>query len=249
MEIANPNNTSAIVAVQQASSVPLEIQQLDYYQFYEDIVRAIVDIMTCSYGIREVKISETDAKDLGLIAGLQWVSPMTGATVQPGENGQVPAGSQPQVQYQTTTTIDFSKLRNMNYDINVEIGQSSYWSEATQVQTLDNMYQNGILTDPIMYLENLPDKYVPNKRAMIDQLKRQQEQAQAVANQNAMMAMRQPTPVNASGDQMVTDPNAFNDAEEDGRVNDLNGDNEQLQNVLATSKQFYGGNRNNGGTA
>ena len=62
--IANPNNTSAIVAVQQASSVPLEIQRLDYYQFYEDIVRSIIDIMACSYGIREVRITPSQAETL-----------------------------------------------------------------------------------------------------------------------------------------------------------------------------------------
>lgn len=247
-EIANPNNTSAIVAVQQASSVPLEIQQLDYYQFYEDIVRSIVDIMTCSYGIREVKISETDAKDLGLIAGVEYIDPLTGTTVQP-VNGMIPPNAQPQVVYQTTTVMNFADLRNMNYDINVEIGQSSYWSEATQVQTLDNMFQNGILTDPVMYLENIPDKYVPNKRQMIDQLKKQQEQAQAVANQQAMQQLTTPQPVTATGQTMVPN-NTYNEAEQnatetDGRV----AGDEETQKVLAASKQLYGGNRNNqGGT-
>ncbi len=55
----NPQNTSAIIATQKASAMPLELQKLAYYRFTEDYVRTIVDMMSVDYGIREVE-SEQD---------------------------------------------------------------------------------------------------------------------------------------------------------------------------------------------
>ena len=52
-----PDNASAIIAVQQAAAAPLEIQRQGYYKFTEDIVRCIVDIIRCDYGIREVSFT------------------------------------------------------------------------------------------------------------------------------------------------------------------------------------------------
>lgn len=50
----SPENTSAIIALQQASSVPLELQRQAYFSFWEDTVRNIIDLMACSYGTRKV---------------------------------------------------------------------------------------------------------------------------------------------------------------------------------------------------
>jgi hypothetical protein len=211
--INNPNNTSAIVAVQQASSVPLEIQKLDYYQFYEDIVRSIVDVMACSYGIREVRITEEQAKTMGLVEGQD---PITG-----------------EVQYASAMTVNFGVLHNMNYDIDVEIGASSYWSETTQVQTMDSLFEKGIITNPVTYLEGIPDKYIPNKRKIIEEIKAEQE-----AMQMAQAMMAQPIPGNPA------DPNVTVGMQdgEDNRAPVNEAGNRQLQDVYAASKEFYGGN-------
>lgn len=48
-----PENTSAIIAVQKASAVPLELQRLGFYQFVEDYVRIIIDMICTDYGLRE----------------------------------------------------------------------------------------------------------------------------------------------------------------------------------------------------
>jgi len=55
-----PDNTSAIIAVQKATSAPLELQRLDYYQFIEDYVRVALDVMRAKYGVvvRETEISD-----------------------------------------------------------------------------------------------------------------------------------------------------------------------------------------------
>lgn len=49
-----PDNTSAIIALQQASAMPLEIQKQQYFEMWEDTVRNVIDIMSVSYGKRDV---------------------------------------------------------------------------------------------------------------------------------------------------------------------------------------------------
>ena len=71
----------------------------------------------------------------------------------------------------------------MNYELNVDMGDSAYWSEITQVNTLDNLFNKGILTDAVTYLENIPDKYVKGKQKVIDSVKRSQEAQQMAAQQ------------------------------------------------------------------
>lgn len=55
-----PDNTSAIIAVQKATAVPLELVRQSYYQFVEDFVRICVDQMRIFYGKRTV-VTEDDA--------------------------------------------------------------------------------------------------------------------------------------------------------------------------------------------
>lgn len=218
--ISNPNNTSAIVAVQQASSVPLEIQKLDYFQFVEDIVRAMLDIMANRYGRRIVKLTEAQAKDLNLVR----IDPMTG----------MPAVDQMGMpQYETSLPIDFSVLKNLTYDLSVDVGQASYWSEQTQVQTADALFDRQVITDPVMYLEMIPDKYIKNKGKLVEALKLQQEQAQLMQQQmmqQQMMMGGEPLPEE-------TDPNVTRGMQ-DGVDNRGAGD-EPTQQVYATSKEFY----------
>lgn len=138
----NPNNTSAIIAVQQSSEAPLQLQKLAYYDFVEDTIRIILDIMGCDYGQREVYITEDEAKVFN----------------QPS----------------TELILDFNTLRNINYEVNVDIGSSSYWNETTQITTMDNLFSKGIITDAVTYLEGIPDKYVKNKGKIIDDLKQKE---------------------------------------------------------------------------
>ena len=70
--------------------------------------------------------------------------------------------------------VDFSQM-DYNSDISVDIGASGAWSETAQVQTMDKLFTNGIVTDAITYVESIPDKLLPNKKAVLNQLKAQQE--------------------------------------------------------------------------
>jgi hypothetical protein len=71
------------------------------------------------------------------------------------------------------TLFDFGIIANMAYKLNVEIGPSTYWSEVTQQQTIDNLFVNGVISDPILYLENIPTSQLPNKQTIIENLKMQ----------------------------------------------------------------------------
>lgn len=55
-----PDNTSAIIALQETSSIPLEIQKQNFYVFWEDIVRNIIEIISNSYGTRMVLTGDMD---------------------------------------------------------------------------------------------------------------------------------------------------------------------------------------------
>lgn len=57
-----PDNTSAIIAVQKASAISLELQKAEFYRFVEDYVRIFLDIMRANYGERDVLI-ESDGEE------------------------------------------------------------------------------------------------------------------------------------------------------------------------------------------
>jgi len=52
-----PENHAALIAVQQASAIPLELVKANQYQFVEDIGLIWLDMMSAYYGLREVEIN------------------------------------------------------------------------------------------------------------------------------------------------------------------------------------------------
>ncbi len=148
-----PENTSAIIAVQKANAVPLELQRLAYYQFCEDYIRIMIDMMRADYGVRRV------------------MADMDGSGVK------------------QAVTLDFGTINADALELNIDIGSSAYWSELTQIQTLDNLFNKQIISDAVTYLDAMPDKYVPGKQKIIEQLKARQ-QAQAALAQQQMMTQQ-----------------------------------------------------------
>ena len=55
-----PDNTSAIIAVQKAAGLPLDIQKMDFYNFVEDCVRIFIEIMRVNYGRRMITLTDGD---------------------------------------------------------------------------------------------------------------------------------------------------------------------------------------------
>ena len=59
-----PDNTSAIIAVQKAANAPLDIQRLVFYNFVEDVIQNMIDIMRVNYGERSYIITADDGTDV-----------------------------------------------------------------------------------------------------------------------------------------------------------------------------------------
>ncbi len=145
-----PENTSAIIAVQQAAAIPLETIKANLYQWLEDIGYIWLDMMSAKYGVRNVTIT---------VDGVRQVAP-----------------------------FDFSLLRKMKLRLKVDVGPSSYWSEITALQTLDNLLQSDKINF-LQYLKRVPNGVIPKKQELIAEIEMQMQQAEAV--QQAMMMAQQ----------------------------------------------------------
>lgn len=62
--------------------------------------------------------------------------------------------------------VDFSQLKELNYNLTVEIGNGAQFSEVMQIQTLDKLVQAGFIK-PDAYIESIPSKYIPNKTRLM----------------------------------------------------------------------------------
>lgn len=144
-----PDNTSAIIAVQKAAGMPLDIQRMDFYNFVESCVRIFIEIMRVNYGVRKVSVAGNEG---GRLQG----------------------------------DFDFSLLDTYAYNLKIDIGAGSYWSELMQVQTLDSLMANKIIPDALTYLEAVPEGYIKNKNKIIEKIKEQQSIA-GMIDQAAMM--------------------------------------------------------------
>ena len=143
-----PDNTSAIIALQESSNMPLEIQRQEYYEFWEDTVRNILEIMTYHYGNRQV-ITEVDGE-------------------------------------RTFAQVDFNVLKGINFDINVDIGNASQFSEVAQINTLDKLFQTQVINAKT-YVDSVPSKYMPNKGKIQQYVEAKQQQEEQMLQQQMMV--------------------------------------------------------------
>lgn len=77
-------------------------------------------------------------------------------------------------------TFDFGQLKALKMKLKIDVGPSSYWSEITAAQTLDNLLQQTRI-DFMQYLERMPDGYIPQKQELIEDLKKAAESQQPPA--------------------------------------------------------------------
>ena len=155
-----PDNTSAIIALQKAASIPSELTKQNLYQSIEDLGRIYLDFMANYYGIREVDVAADKA----------------GALIEPGavEFAQMPSDSLVRV------TFDFAELLGVPMRLRLDVGASSYWSEIASMQTLDNLLQLQKI-DIVDYLERIPDGYVTKRQELLQKYKGLQASQQAAA--------------------------------------------------------------------
>ncbi|MBE6892460.1 MAG: hypothetical protein E7482_00405 [Ruminococcaceae bacterium] len=80
---------------------------------------------------------------------------------------------------------DFSAIDYDSFNIKVNVGAATYWSQLMQVQTMDAFFKNGIVDDAILYLEHIPDDYVSGKEELIRELEQKKAEAAAFSSENA----------------------------------------------------------------
>ena len=127
-----PTNTSAILAVREASLMPLQMVQNRYFRFLEDCARVWCEFWLAMYGDRALKIQQSDGV---------WYMP-----------------------------FHAEKYRDMLLSVTVDVGNGSQYSEERSVETLDNLYKNGVITAK-QYLSRLPQGYVPRLDSLLQELK------------------------------------------------------------------------------
>ena len=146
-----PDNTSAIIALQRAASIPSEITKQNLYKSIEDLGRIYLDFMAAYYGKRKVQVSMPDV----------------------GTDILAFAGKDPEEL--ETVLFDYGILNDMPMALKLDVGASSYWSEMASVQTLDNLLMQDKITIE-EYLERIPDGYIPKRQELIASRKQAAQQ-------------------------------------------------------------------------
>lgn len=178
-----PDNTSAIIALQRAASIPSEITKQNLYKSIEDLGRIYLDFMAAYYGKRKVQVSMPDV----------------------GADILAFAGKDPEEL--ETVLFDYGILNDMPMALKLDVGASSYWSEMASVQTLDSLLmQNKITVEE--YLERIPDGYIPKRQELIasrkqaaqQQMMQPEEQSTGGAPETgALVDLGQKTPIRGGG--------------------------------------------------
>ena len=128
-----PNNTSAILALQNASAVPLENVKRGLYQFVEDIGLIWLDFMFSYYDDKRLVAIMSDGKE----------------------------------RYEA---FSLSEFKDQIIACRVDVGASSYWSEISSLNTLDNLLKLGRIST-VQYLERLPEGLIADKNRLIEEIR------------------------------------------------------------------------------
>lgn len=144
----NPDNTSAIIAVREAATMPLQTVQNRYYSFCEDVARIWAEMWITKYGKRSIKMVD-------------------------GSN----------VWY---LTFDGARYRDLLVTAKIDVGGSTLYSEAQTIKTLDNLFDRQVI-NVMQYLERLPKGVVPDVTALVKEMQKANEEAQAMQEQQAIV--------------------------------------------------------------
>ena len=153
-----PDNTSALMVLQSSAEVPLENTRAGLYEWLEDIGAILLDMMGTYYGKRPL-VRERSVEEI--------VTDEAGAPVIDPETGKMQVNT---VTSRVAERYDFAAFKNLWFNVRVNAGASTYYSEIAMVQTLDNLRRDGTL-EVIDYLERIPDKLIPRKAELVRSLR------------------------------------------------------------------------------
>ena len=104
---------------------------------------------------------------------LTWAAYMNGYYL---EGRQIPyKDNDGVIKYETFTKKDAERLA---FNVRIEVGSSSYWSEITNIEQIDQWLKDQRITF-IQALEMMPNGYINNKQKLIDELKAMADQMQS----------------------------------------------------------------------
>jgi len=149
----DPKNTSAIVALQKQSAIPLEAVKDRLYQLIEDLGYVWLDFMVNKYEVdRKVSYEQNDKMQV--------------------------------------STFNGSQYKNVPFKLKIDVGPSSYWSEITAQQSLDNLLNANRITF-IQYLERMPNGVIPKVQELIDEINQQNQQMEQQQQAQQQQAQQQ----------------------------------------------------------
>lgn len=163
-----PDNTSAIVALTRAAQTPHDITKHNIYNAIEDLARIDLEMMGVNYGKRYVDRPATATERM-----------LAEIAQQADPDIDIPA--------MVPDEFDFSILKDHAFMIKLDVGASSYYSEMAATKTLENLLMNNFIT-PVQFLERISDDNMPERIALIEDLKNAQEAVQ-MAQQAAPQQM------------------------------------------------------------
>lgn len=145
-----PDNTSAIIALQKAASIPAEITKQNLYQCIEDLGRIYIEFMAEYYGKRNIDVAADKAGLLISPEAIEFAGMEADADI--------------------TVEFDFNALKSTPMRLKLDVGASSYWSEIASMQTLEGLIQNGLI-DVVDFLERVPDGYISKRQELLQKYK------------------------------------------------------------------------------
>lgn len=166
-----PDNTSALMVLQSSAEVPLENTRAGLHEWIEDVGAILLDMMGTYYGKRPLVRDRTFDDPAVGEDNAPMIDPTTGQMLTQSVTRRV------------VEEFDFTQLKRLWFNIDAQVGATTYYSEIAMVQTLDNLRRDGTL-EIIDYLERIPDKLIPRKQELIDAIKKRTAE---VAQQTAAM--------------------------------------------------------------
>lgn len=149
-----PDNTSAIIALQRAAATPSERTKQNVFACIEELYRIYVEFIAEYYGKRTVDVSTPDeVMEMYRFAGRE-----------------APDFIQQE--------WDFDQYKKFPYYIKMDVGESSYFSEMANIQTLNNLLQMQAIT-PLQFFERIPEGYVTDRQGLINDAKKQMQAMEA----------------------------------------------------------------------
>lgn len=165
-----PENTSALMVLQNSAEIPLENIRAGLYEWLEDIGAILLDMMGTYYGVRSVMRSRVCDEPVMGANGAPMIDPETGLMRVNTVTRRMAA------------PYDFSTFKKLWFNVRVNAGATTYYSEIAMVQTLDNLRREGII-DIVEYLERIPDKLIPRKAELVDEMKKRIAAGEALPSQ------------------------------------------------------------------